>query len=318
MKEYEPYSVRAKRAAQQGEPVTFQYDRIASSMKAHAYHAIQDSVRIAPDSIDEAGFWYALDDMIVREHGLFERLSYTPLGTYPVERSIAEYMQRLKAPELALDVVEMGLRLAQEWVLHSARKTSRPKREASLQAVVDKLNKRFRLHDLGFGYVGIPGRIIRVDSQYIHAAAVEPAIAHLAAKGWDGPLDEFMEAHKHYRHGNNKASINDALKSFESTMKAILDERGWQYDSKWSAQRLIDALFGNGLVPSELSSHFTGVRSTLESGVPTLRNRKSSHGQGSAVANVPEHLAAFALHLTASNIVFLLAANDEYVSKTAT
>jgi hypothetical protein len=39
-----------------------------------------------------------------------------------------------------------------------------------------------------------------------------------------------------YRNGSNalmskhKEAINEALKAFESTLKAILDERGWPYD----------------------------------------------------------------------------------------
>ncbi len=49
----------------------------------------------------------------------------------------------------------------------------------------------------------------------------------------------------------------------------------------------------------------------LQSGVPTLRNKQSGHGQGSTVAEVPAYMAAFTLHLTASNIVFLLSAHAE-------
>jgi hypothetical protein len=124
-----------------------------------------------------------------------------------------------------------------------------------------------------------------------------------------------MNSWKHTSQGNNKAAINDALKSFESTIKAIMDQHCWQRDANWQAKRLIDALFDNELLPSELSSYFSGVRSTMESGVPTIRNRNAGHGQGAAIADIPDYLAAFALHLTASNIVFLLAANDEYVSK---
>jgi len=173
---------------------------------------------------------------------------------------------------------------------------------------VEILNRRFREHDLGYEYVAkpSPGTIIRIDSQFVHAEMIEPAIASLYSAGFDGPLDEFMAAHKSYRHGDNKAAMNEALKAFESTMKAICDAKGWQYPDHATAQPLIAALFLNGLLPSDLQSYFGGIRSVLESGVPTARNRRSAHGQGAEVTNVPDHLAAFTLHLTASNIVFLM------------
>jgi hypothetical protein len=39
--------------------------------------------------------------------------------------------------------------------------------------------------------------------------------------------------------------------------------------------------------------------------VPTGRNKLSGHGQGSTPKDVPDHLAAYMLHMTASAIVFL-------------
>jgi hypothetical protein len=47
----------------------------------------------------------------------------------------------------------------------------------------------------------------------------------------------------------------------------------------------------------------------LESSVPTVRNRLGGHGQGTEVVKVPSHVVAYALHMTASTIVFLADAN---------
>lgn len=49
----------------------------------------------------------------------------------------------------------------------------------------------------------------------------------------------------------------------------------------------------------------SGLRSLLESGVPTVRNRLSGHGQGEKPTEVPNYVAAYVLHMTASAIVFL-------------
>jgi hypothetical protein len=74
----------------------------------------------------------------------------------------------------------------------------------------------------------------------------------------------------------------------------------------------MDVLFNRGLIPAELASHFAGLRSSMESGLPTLANRTSRHGQGSTPTEVPDHYVAYALHLVASNIVFLIECNKSY------
>ena len=43
----------------------------------------------------------------------------------------------------------------------------------------------------------------------------------------------------------------------------------------------------------------------LETGVPTIRNKNSGHGQGSDIKDVPEYMASYMLHLTATNLLFL-------------
>ena len=60
-----------------------------------------------------------------------------------------------------------------------------------------------------------------------------------------------------------------------------------------------------------MESHFSGLRSTLESGVPTVRNNWTGHGQGPEEITVPEYIAAYILHLTASNILLLAKADEE-------
>jgi hypothetical protein len=44
--------------------------------------------------------------------------------------------------------------------------------------------------------------------------------------------------------------------------------------------------------------------------VPTARNRLGGHGQGSEPVDVPEHVVAFVLHMTAATILFLAQASD--------
>ena len=90
------------------------------------------------------------------------------------------------------------------------------------------MNVRFRENAVGYQYENC--QIIRVDSQVLHADVVKPALTLLSGKGFQGPNDEFMSAHEHFRHGRIEEAITDACKAFESTMKAICAARKWTYD----------------------------------------------------------------------------------------
>ncbi len=91
-------------------------------------------------------------------------------------------------------------------------------------------------------------------------------------------------------------------------MKSICDKRGWSYGDGDAAHALIAICFDNGLIPPFWKTQFSALRSLLESGVPTARNRLGSHGQGAAPKPVPDHIAGYVLHMTAAAIVFLAAA----------
>jgi hypothetical protein len=172
---------------------------------------------------------------------------------------------------------------------------------------IQELNQRFQEHGIGYQFCG--GELRRIDSQYLHVEAVKPAVSLLHDEGFRGASEEFSSAHEHHRKGRQKEAIVEALKAFESTMKTICDARKWECSPNANAKQLIETMFQNGLIPSELVSHFTALRSVLESGLPTVRNKTSGHGQGSIPIHVPDYLAAYALHLTASNIVLLIEAH---------
>ena len=200
-----------------------------------------------------------------------------------------------------------------EFCFHLAERThiSNPHERQRVFDAIEELNQRFLEHSIGYQYQS--GQIISFESQYIHKEAVEPAIALLHDANFTGPLPEFLEAHAHYRKGEIKDAITDAGNAFESTMKAICNARGWVYDeARSTAGALIGILFANQLIPREMQSYFTALRSTLESGVPTVRNPggRGAHGQGITPVEVPNYVAAYCLNLTASNIVLMMEAHN--------
>jgi hypothetical protein len=210
----------------------------------------------------------------------------------------------------ALDFIEVAFRLIDRFIRDN-QPYNYEQREIDLSpdSAIDELNIRFDQHHLGYQFVG--GELIKRDSQYVHAEVVEPAIHVLMAAGFDGPNDEFLKAHKAYLKGSYKEAIREALTALESTLKTILGRRKWQFDAnKDTANKLLAIAFDKGLVPAYLQSEFASLRTTLEAGVPTLRNRTAGHGQGPDPIEVPQHLAAYALHMSAAAIIFLVAADQ--------
>src|ERR1022692_3609359 len=179
----------------------------------------------------------------------------------------------------ALDIVELSFRVIDRIIRDLAPgDAANAKISQSADDAIEELNHRLFEHGVGYQY--LEGSLVRVDSQFIHAEAVKPALALLSAPGFEGPEEEFAQVFVHYRHGRHKEAVAEALKAFESNMKAICEARKWTVSPTATAKPLLDVLFAKGLIPSELASHFTGLRSAMESGLPTVSNRNSRHGQG--------------------------------------
>lgn len=171
----------------------------------------------------------------------------------------------------------------------------------------EDVNRAFNFARVGYQLEGT--QIVRIDSTYMHADVVKPALMLLNGPEWVGPENEFRTALEHYRDGNTKESNQAALNALESTMKAICKLRGWTHDPGAQAKHLIAICFDKGLVPLYWASAWSGLRCILESGVPTGRNKAGGHGQGPVIQDAPPHLASYILHMTGAAIVYLIEAH---------
>ena len=229
------------------------------------------------------------------EYGVFQLVDTRGIPQSPVEE-LCHFFLNEQDVEKALDAVELAFRSI-EWI------QSRRGRSKKADDAVQELNQRFKEH--GVGYEFNSPYIFRKDSEMLHEVVVKPALRLLNGKQYAGAQEEFVRAHEHYRKGNAKEALSECLKSFESVMKAICDKKRWSYSQVATSKALIQVCFDNGLIPSFWQSHYTALRSLLESGVPTGRNKLGGHGQGTRPVSVPDHLVAYMLHMTASAIVFL-------------
>ena len=295
------FSKRQKRI--RGEvPDVYQYETIPLTLRVQIVHVIQDAFGDLESHFAYGAFEY-IHKALCREYGVFTLDG----GNNPYFDKIFNFLLSTQETDNAIDVVELTFMYIDRFVREYPNKFEHCL--LSPDEAIAELNQRFREHGVGYQYES--GMVMRVDSQLIHEEIVRPTLIFLSAPMYEGANAEYLSAHEHYRTGRYKECLNDSLKSFESTMKAICTQRGWEFGAGDTASRLINIIFEHALIPSFMQSHFTALRSTLEAGVPTVRNRLSGHGQGTDEVTVPESVAAYALHLTASNILLLTRANSE-------
>ena len=248
--------------------------------------------------------YHAIVQTLCREYGVF----YLFGTSNPTARvQLEHYLLHEEQAEKVLDAIELSFKC----IDHMTRDYDYLYRDDAPEradAAIEELNARFREH--GVGYQFAEGEIIRVDSELLHAEVVKPALALLRTKKYAGAQQEFLKAYEHYRHGRTKEALAECLKALESVMKSICAKRRWKHDPSATSKHLIQTLFDKGLIPSFWQQHFAALRSTLESGVPTARNKLGGHGQGTEIREVPMHLVAYVLHLTAAAIVFLIEAEQ--------
>lgn len=297
---FDLFSKRQKRA--RGEmPDVYVYDDLPQTLRVQIVHIIGDAFGTDNYGSDHAAEAYEfVNQSLCREYGLFELVKHPRSD----KESVFNFFLQEKSVERALDVVELCFRIIQIHIADDQSYQYHTKRKIDTDGAAAELNERFKEH--GVGYQFESGEIIRVDSQFLHAEAVKPTLAVLRDKSFKGANEEFLKAHEHYRHGRYKESLVDALKAFESTMKTICNLRGWPTQPTDTAKNLIATCINNGLFPAYFDSQFSSIRSLLESGVPTVRNKNGGHGQGAAPVTVPEYLARYTLNLTATTILFMI------------
>ena len=308
---FDLYSKRQK--ALRGEvPDVYTYDDLPKALRVQIVHIWKDTLGKYPgnyyssrhaENVNSA--YESIVDTLCREYGLFRLPTVEKYIKRMYFNELTNYLLEVDEVEKQLDIIELSFRYIDKQTRDYCY-LSRNNASEIADAAINELNSRFKEHGVGFQY--LEGEIVRVDSELIHVEAVKPALLLLNEKNYKGAQQEFLSAYEHYRHYKHKESLNDCLKSFESTMKAICDKRKWQYKPNATAKALIQVCFDKGLVPPFWQQQLSSLRSLLESSIPTGRNNLSGHGQGSTPTVVPDYLVAYMLHITASTLVFLTTA----------
>lgn len=280
------------------------YDSIPTKLRNQIYfiwkYSLSADYAYTAGSNRAAELFEVLHDAVCREHGLQTLAGRQTIAVKKCE----EYLKAGSDIEILLDLIELSIRLIkpfQEELPYSIRDNYNI--SLSSEGAIDDLNKRFK--ENGMGYEFSEGILMRKDSELLHEEATKPALHLLQQEGFEGALDEFLEAHDHFKKGEHKACIVSASNAFESTMKTICVKRGWEVKGSGTSSQLINTLVENEFIPSYLDTHVNSLRNML-AGISNVRNKKAGHGQGEEANPVQEHFVNYTLHLCASNIVFLI------------
>lgn len=296
---YDLYSTRDKRI-----PDVFTYEEIPLDLRVQIIHILADMI---PDVTTQGPRLRPLREYVSgrvvavlrREHCLLILNDGADEG--PWEELTYYVIDPKTSTKRVLDVLEVAVQVRAAVKAWSGKD--------SLVEPIEELNLRFRFHGVGYQLVGT--KILRMDSNLLHAEAVLPALRLLSDSAYAGPNQEYLQAADYHRAGGieEKSCLVWCGKAFESTMKVICEKRGWPYErDKAGAKDLVSAILENGLVPKHHTAMLTHLRGLLETAIPTPRNRHGGHGQGAEVTEVSAFVAGYVLHMTAATIVMLIEA----------
>ena len=297
------YSKRRKRAGGEMSDV-YVYDSAPQALRAQIVHILRDTLGDQEESSGARAHavYELIVDTLCREYGVFELGSRFKSHSRDYRQELINFILTEGNVDRFLDAVELSFQCVDRFTRaydYLFRRNGAQLADAALA----ELNQRFQENCMGYAFQS--DQIVRVDSQLIHSQVVIPALQLLTDRKFSGAEDEFLAAHEHHRAGRDKECLNECLKALESMLKSICTAKGWTYKPTDTANDLIGICFRNKLIPDFWQSHFASLRSVLQSGIPTSRNKLGAHGQGAVVQSVPKHITGYVLHMTASTIVFL-------------
>jgi hypothetical protein len=277
---YETYSERKQSLEKADQPDVYTYDRIPEKLRNQITHIWTRSFGNGREDHSQATYREMEQKILDAEGRQYLALNQSGINA-------CRFWLQICPTDAVIDIVELSARIMLQ---------------NSDQESVEEINYRFRQNGIGFQFEG--GQFIKIDDQFVHAEVVRPAIGLLTSDStYAAAASEFMTAHQHYREGSNQDAVVAANRAFESTLKAICTKRGWPFDKGARASDLVKTVRQHELFPAHLDSVFDTYIAMMKSGLPEVRNNAGGHGPAPGDAKVPDYIAAYAIHLSAANIV---------------
>src|SRR3989338_863921 len=149
-------------------------------------------------------------------------------------------------------------------------------------------------------WVFCDGYFLQINSQFLQEQVLSRAHELMAVAGFEGALQEFIDARNDLVTEDFKGAIHNAAKAFESTLKTI--ESRQDGNAKELVNGLKETKFYTSFPDQLVPSFGDNVLMTL----PFIRNQIGGHGQGTDIIAVPRSLAQMSVNLAGTFIVFLV------------
>lgn len=299
------FSRRKRRAA--GSEDVYQYGIVSDKLRIQIIHIFREGLGDPSNhpyqfNIDDS-YKFVVETMR-KEKGVFSLSN----GAHGFQRELFSWITDESDVDELMDGVELTLRVIDT---HYRNNWSNIRHVITLKPddAIEEFNGRCR--EDGFGVQYVDGALIEMSSTILHAEVVVEALKLTSVREFESVNKEYHEAHKAYREGGYETCLTECGKAFESTLKIIGKSRSWAIAEGDSATKLLEAAYKADFIPAPMQAEFTALRAVLSAGVPTIRNKMAAHGAGSAVRNIPRHLAAFQLHQCAAAILFLIENHTE-------
>lgn len=287
----------------QEQPDVYLYDTIPTNVRIQIWHIItgvlgEDSPmdrvyeKIEKYFLRELGV-FSLNDMIGGQRTRYDN----------PRNDLGNFMLKVDDTYLFISVVEVCFRLIRQLNYDNTPSLWFNEHQTPTDAI-EELNIRFQRANLGYEFVD--GLVVRINSKEIHKEIVKPSLSLLSSeKIYKGADAEYRAAFNFYKEGKYEQVLGECNKALESCLIAICKKREWKFPSKPTTGNLIPVCKENNLFPP-YSSDYLGILSGLLKGVSVIRGQSAAHGQGTEVRQITKEVASYALHLTATNIVFLI------------
>jgi len=288
----------------------FQYEEVPSKLKITLYKIFQRTIIMITEppyypSTRRFTIYESIHNIICEEHSL-ECLIREPSYKSDYEVNVIEFFKTNNDLLIALDIIQLFCKFIHGFI--KSHYCDRNKKK-ELESILDEINQRMLQHS--FGYQFTEGLLIRIDTKHTHNEIVKPALILLNDSRFKNANEEYRAGFEAYKNADYENVFSECNKSFESTMKIICEINEFEYKQSDVSSKLIKILVAKEFIKAYNENMLNGLINVLTT-VPTLRNKEGGHGKGVKEKLNDISYVNFALHSTASNILFLMERQKEY------
>lgn len=285
----------------------YQYDEMPEKLKITLYKIFVRAIDEITDGYNQnekrIKIYHRIHDILCEEHSLHylsKKIYYE--RDYP--DSVINFFINTENLIIQMDIVQLFCAR-----IKFKADNSYGEQQDYFNSFIKEINQRMLEHS--FGYQFEENTIIRIDTKHTHSELVKPTFTLLKDTRFKNADEEYRDAFEAFKRSDYENVFVECNKAFESTMKIICEINKFTYKQADPSSKLITILKDNDFIKGYNEDMLNGLVKVLSS-ISTLRNKEGGHGKGVKDEISDISYVNFALHLTASKILFLMERQLEF------